>query len=117
MESRLEGEARWRLRRTRTAIKHLQRQLRDMEKLTGMESMLQDRQKESWKEELQEVARRRTELLPEHQKMLGKSRKLQSLQDKKRNYLKEAGDCEEEMQTLEENEERQARFQARLQTV
>ena len=47
--------------------------------------------------------------------MQKKSQKLQSLQDKKK-YLKDAGDCEEEMRMLhEENEERQARFQARFQ--
>ena len=48
--------------------------------LTDMEPMLRDR-------------RRRTKLLPEHQMMQKKSQKLQSLQDKKRNYLKQAGDC------------------------
>ena len=31
-----------------------------------MKQMLQDRQKESWKEELQEIERKRTELLAEH---------------------------------------------------
>ena len=72
-------------------------------------------QKESWKEELQEIER--TELLPEHQKMQKKSQKLQSLQDKKK-YLKDAGDWEEETRMLhEENEESQARFKARFQTL
>ena len=46
--------------------KHLRRQLRDIGKLTDLEPMLRDRQKESWKEEVQEFERRRTELLPEH---------------------------------------------------
>ena len=37
---------------------------------------------------------------------------LQSLQDNKKKYFKDAGDCDEEMRMLhEENEERQARFQ------
>ena len=55
--------------------------------------------------------------LQEHQKIHKKSQKLQRLQDKKRNYLKDAGASEDEMRTLsEENEERQARFPARFQT-
>ena len=35
--------------------------------------------------------------MPEHQKMQKKSQKLQSMQDKKRKYLKDACACEEEM--------------------
>ena len=78
-----------------------------------MSEMLWDGQKEKWKEALQEIDRKKTELLPEHQKMHWRSQKLQSLQDKKRNYLKDACACEEEMQKLsEEMEERQARVQA-----
>ena len=79
-----------------------------------MDQVLRDRQKESWKEELQEIERKRTELLLEHQKMQKRSQKLQSLQDKKK-HLKDDGDCEEEMRTL--HEERQARFQARFHTL
>ena len=45
--------------------KSLQRQLRDIEKLTDMEPMHRDGQKESWKDELQEIERKRTELLLE----------------------------------------------------
>ena len=38
--------------------------------------------------------------------------------NKKKKYLKDAGDCEEEIRMLhEENEERQVRFQARFQTL
>ena len=96
--------------------KHLQRQMRDFEKFTDLDPNFRDRQRECWKEELQEIERKRTELLPEHQKMQKKSQTLQSLHDKKRNYLKDAGDGEEEMRTIsEENEEMQARFQARFQ--
>ena len=80
--------------------KHLQRQMRDFEKFTDLDPHFRDRQKESWKEELLE-RRRRTEQLPEHQK----KHKLQSLQDRKRNYLKEVGDCEEEMRMLSEENE------------
>ena len=68
--------------------KSLQRQLRDIEKFTDMDPVFRDRQKERWKEELQEIERKRTELLPEHQKMQKWSQKLQSLQDKHRDHLK-----------------------------
>ena len=51
-----------------------QRQLRDIVKFTDVgpvlqEGLLRDRQKERWKEGLQEIERKRTELLPQHQKM------------------------------------------------
>ena len=62
-----------------------------------MDPVFKDRQKEIWKEELQEIERKRTELLPE-QKMQKRSLKLQSLQDKQRNHLMNACACEEEMQ-------------------
>ena len=46
--------------------------------------------RERQKEELQGIERKRTELLPEHQKMQKMSQKLQSLQDKQKNHLKNA---------------------------
>ena len=56
-----------------------------------------------WKDELQEIERKRTELLPEHQKMQ------QRLQ---RKHLKDACACEEEMQLLnQEMEEWKALFE------
>ena len=51
-----------------------------------MEPIVWESQKEKWKNQLQEVDRKRTELLPDHQKMQKRSQKLQSLQDKKRNH-------------------------------
>ena len=47
----------------------LQKELRDIEKFTDMEPMVRDSQKEKWKCQLQEIERKRTELLQEHQKM------------------------------------------------
>ena len=52
------------------------------EKLADMDQVLRDRQKESWKAELQDIGRKRTELLLEHQKVQKRSQKLRSLQDK-----------------------------------
>ena len=93
--------------------KSLQKQLRDIEKFTDMEPMVRDRQKEKWKCQLQEIERKRTELLPEHQKMQKRSQKLQSLQDKKRNYIKEACSGEEEVRKAnEEVQGRGVRFEA-----
>ena len=49
--------------------KNLQRQMRELEKMPNLDPGFRDRQKEIWKEELQEIERKRTELLLEHQKM------------------------------------------------
>ena len=93
--------------------KSLQKELRDIEKFTDMEPMVRDSQKEKWKCQLQEIERKRTELLPEDQKMQKRSQKLQSLQDKKRKYIKEACAGEEEMRKAnEEVQERRVRFEA-----
>ena len=56
------------------------RSLRAWTRFSGTERR-RDRQKESWKEELQEIERKRTELLPEHQKLQKRSQKVQRLQD------------------------------------
>ena len=69
--------------------KSLQRQLRDTEEFASMDLFFRDRQKEIWKEELEEIERKRTELLPEHQKMQKRSQKLQSLRDKQEESLQE----------------------------
>ena len=82
-----------------------------------MDPVIRDRQKEIWKEELEEIERKRTELLPE-QMMQKRSQKLQSLRDKQRNHLKNAGDCEEEMQMLnKEMEERKALYETRFRAL
>ena len=98
--------------------KSLQRQLRDIEKSASMDPVFRDGQKETGKEELEEIARTRTELLPEHQTMQKRSQKLQSLRDKQRNHLKNDRDCEEEMQMLnKEMEERKALYETRFRAL
>ena len=93
----------------RSKWKSLQRQLRDVEKFASMDPFFRDRQKEVWKEELEEIERKRTELLPENQKVQKRSQKSQSLRDKQMNHFKNACACEEEMQMLHrEMEERKA---------
>ena len=98
--------------------KSLQKQLGDTEKLTDMELVLRDSQKEKWKGQLQETERKRTELLREHKKMQKRSQKLQSLRDKQRNHLVNAPDGEEEMQKLSaEMEERKALYETRFRAL
>ena len=69
--------------------KRLQKQLREIEKFSDTDQMFWDGQ------ELQETEQKRTELLPEDQRMQNKSQKLQSLQDKKRNFLKDVCACDD----------------------
>ena len=72
---------------------------RDNDTFANMDPVFREQQKEVWKKELEEIERKRTELLPEH-KTQNKSQKLQSLRDKQKNHLKTARECEDEMQTL-----------------
>ena len=86
--------------------KSLQNQLRDIEKFMDMEPMVLDSQNKR-----SSLEKQKTELLPDHQKVQKRSQKLQSLQEKKRHFFKEA--CEEEMWKVnEEVEERRVRFEA-----
>ena len=56
--------------------KSLQRQEREIGKFANMDPVVRNHQKEVWKKELEEIERKRTELLPEHQKMQSKSCKV-----------------------------------------
>ena len=53
----------------------------EIEKLPNMVLALREKQKEAWKEELEEIERKRTELLPEHQKMQKESQKTAKLEE------------------------------------
>ena len=65
--------------------KRLQKQLRDLDKFTCMPSKL----KETWLLELQGIEQKRNDLEPEHRRVQKRSQKIQSIQDKKRNMLKD----------------------------
>ena len=80
MEVDAEGESKKQLEERK---KRLQRQVRDIQKFTDMDTLLLEGQKERWQQELQEIEQKRNDLLPEHQKMQKRSQKLHSLQDKK----------------------------------
>ena len=89
--------------------------MRDIDKLTFMELAVRESQKEKFTCWLQEVQRKRTDLLPEHQQIQRRSHKLQSLQDKIKHYLKEACAIKEETQRIDEDVPKlRARFQALL---
>ena len=81
-------------------LKSRQQLLWEIEKFASVDPVFRDRQKEVWKEELEDIERKRTELLLEHQKMQKKSQKLQIQWNKQKNHHKIARDSEEEMQTL-----------------
>ena len=80
----------------------MQKHIPEIEKFTDMDQMFPDSQKERWKEKLLKIEENRNELLPEHQRMQKKSQKMQSLQDKKKIFIKDACACDEEMQKVGE---------------
>ena len=84
--------------------KRLQKQMRDVEKLTAIQQNVVDEQKERCRQELQEIEQDRNDLLPEHEKTQKKSQKLQSLQDKKKQRQRDAGDMEKVRDEIAERE-------------
>ena len=67
------------------------KQLRKIEEIADLVKGFAESQKEKWQRELLHVERRWNDLLLEHVQMQKMSRKLQSLQDKKMQCLKNAG--------------------------
>ena len=63
---------------------------------------MQDSLKESLQHQLQEVERRRNDLMPEHEKVQKRTQQIQSLQDKRRNVQKEGMAAKEEMWKIRE---------------
>ena len=94
--------------------RNMQRQMRDIDKLTFMEPAVREVQKEKFVCLLQEVERKRTDLLAEHQKNTRRGRRsCKACRTRKNNHLKEACASEEEMQKIDEEKEKmRARFQA-----
>ena len=66
--------------------KKLQKELRDVEKLSLISKETQQNIKESLQHQLQEVERRRHDLMLEHQKVQNRPQKIQSIQDKKKEH-------------------------------
>ena len=91
--------------------RRLQKQLLEIEKFSDTDQVFRDGQKENWKEKLQDIEEKRNELFPEHQKMQKRSRKMQSLENERRNFIKDACACDEEMRKVrEEINEIEARY-------
>ena len=64
--------------------KQLQNEPRDVDRLSFVSKEMQESIKESLQHQLQEVEKRRHDLMPEHQKAQKKSQKIQSIQDKRK---------------------------------
>ena len=71
-------------------MKKLQKDSRDAEKLSCVSKEVQGSRKNDLQQQLQEVDKRRHDLKPEHQKVLKRSQKTHSTQDKRRNLQKES---------------------------
>ena len=72
---------------------------------------MQESLKESLQHQLQDVEKRRNDLILEHQKAQKRTQKIQSLQDKRRNLQKESLAATEEMRKFrEEIEWKEERF-------
>ena len=76
--------------------KKLQKELRDVDRLSFVSKDVQESIKESLQHQLQEVKKR------EHQKVKKRSQKIQSIQDKKKILQKDSIAADEEMQKLQE---------------
>ena len=63
---------------------------------------MQESLKESLQHQLQDVEKRRNDLMREHQKVQKKTQKIQSLQDKRRNLQKESFAGKKEMRKIRE---------------
>ena len=61
----------------------IQKELREVERLSFASKEMQDNLMESMQHQLQEVEKRRNDLMPEHQRVQKRSQKIQSIQDKK----------------------------------
>ena len=82
--------------------KKLQKEQREADRLSFVSNDIQEILKESLQHQLQEVEKRRNDLMPVHQKVQKRSQKIQSLQDRRRNLQKESTAAQKEMRKLQE---------------
>ena len=68
--------------------KKLQKELRDVDRLSFVTEEMQESIMESLQHQLQEVEKRRHDLMPAHQKFQKRSQKIQSIQDKRKHMQK-----------------------------
>ena len=69
-------------------MKKLQKELRDVEKLSCVSKEDQDSLKNDLQQHLQEVEQRRHDFMPEHLRVQKRSRKMQNIQEKEGNCRK-----------------------------
>ena len=75
----------------------MQKELREVDRLSFVSKEMPESIQESLQHQLQDVEKRRNDLMPEHQKVQKRSQKIQSFQDKRRNLQKESTAAKEEM--------------------
>ena len=80
--------------------KKIQRELRGVERLSIASKEMQENLMESLQHQLQKVEKKRNDLMPEHQMVQKRSRKIQSVQDK-RNICRKSLAAREEMRKEE----------------
>ena len=91
--------------------KKIQKELREVERLSFASKEMQESLKESLQHQLQEVEKRRNDLMLEHQKVQKRMQKVESLKDKRRNLQKGSLTAKEDMRKFrEEIEWKEERF-------
>ena len=80
----------------------LQKELRDVEKLSFIPQVIQRGLKEGVQQQLQDIEQKSHDLLPQHQRVQKRSQKIQSIQVKKRNLPQENVAAREEMRKLKD---------------
>ena len=86
--------------------KKLQKELREIEKLSCLSKDVQEILKSNLQQQLQAVEQRKQHLMSEHQKVQKKTQKIQSTQDKRRNMQKESAAARKIREETDRNEER-----------
>ena len=101
MDMDLEDEVESR-RKLEEQKRKLQKEWRDVEKFSCAPKEFQENLKSNLQQQLQEVEQRRHDFMPEYQKAVKRSHKIQSIQDKRRNLQKDSTAAEEETRKLQE---------------
>ena len=91
--------------------KKMQKELREVDRSSFVSKEMQECLKVSLQHQLQEVEKRRNDLMPEHQKVQKRTPNIQSVQDKRRNLQEESLAAKEEIRNIsEEIEWKEERF-------
>ena len=88
----------------------IQKELREVERLSFASKEMQENLMESMQHQLQEEEKRRNDLMPEYQKVQKRSQKIQSIPDKKKLQKESLAAREETLKPREEIEWKEERF-------